>query len=703
AAARALVAMATVLWLAVPLQAEQTVTLTHRALGTHSPATPFQRFFSDGRRLAAATTATWGQVEDDLSAWGPALIFALLDRNVATDVVLDLAAPLESKGTAPTLMFRTLGLYAAKTRVPFTHTPALKDAIARNLRRIEHATHDLEALTAGPRLSPWGSIGAGAWLAYLELLYGEHFDLEDPGAGRWRADGIRIVEELLVRGRSPASGFRRDPRDAQLALWPTALAIYALVQAYESEQVVRYESAAIAAAGATVALRARNGSYFSTTAKAATDARANAYLAGALLLLFKDTGSAVYRDRAVEILHWLTSGSGAAAAANDASLSVHTAYLALLLDSLATQPFENVLGRRPMRLAVPLGQPSAQTVNEMAARLRPVTFRYREMFDGVLHTLLERVPRSAGDFAYDHDDAPGYAAQVLLAGGDTTVAPQIIERVQRLLAWPRRRDFDEMAFGAGALLAALDHPGAIGAGRAGRSLARYVFLSASLAFVDRYYFDWLDWLTGSRRWGGPTTIGAQITATQLRYAAHFPRQKVGRLFRPLHVGRALLAGAEQHAWDGLRYVYRAAPENDRIQLLPNAMIIVDLVHAHELTGDAAYLERAESVAAGLDALWDVRHKAYFDASDQVGAAGYRSLSGNSYAALALLRLFEATRKPPYRERALKVFDFINGDLYAQGIAYHHLDRHGRAAGDIWCSGCNWRLLSELVELARLPK
>ena len=62
--------------------------------------------------------------------------------------------------------------------------------------------------------------------------------------------------ELLVRGRLPDGGFRRDPRDEQLSLWPTALAIHALVKAYENEELVKYESAAIAAAAALDALRA---------------------------------------------------------------------------------------------------------------------------------------------------------------------------------------------------------------------------------------------------------------------------------------------------------------------------------------------------------------------------------------------------------------------------------------------------------------
>src|SRR5437867_1205955 len=131
--------------------------------------------------------------------------------------------------------------------------------------------------------------------------------------------------------------------------------------------------------------------------------------------LFKAPGDAQYRNRAIAILRWL-SGPAAAAIARDPSLGVHVAYLVVLLDSLSAPGFENLLGRRPMRMTAELSAPSPQAVADMAARLHPEGFRYHEMFDAVLHTLIERVPQMDGDFAYDYGDAPGYAAAVLLTG-----------------------------------------------------------------------------------------------------------------------------------------------------------------------------------------------------------------------------------------------------------------------------------------------
>ncbi len=676
----------------------ETVTLAARPFVADSPATAFQNYFSEGRRRAASTTTAWNS-DAGLSAWGPALVFPLLDRSVAANTVLGLAAPLESEGPAPALMFRTLGLYAAKTRLPFTDTPELMQAIRRNLSTIERATRNVDAFVSAPELSDWGTVGASAWVAYLELLYKDYGDLGHPGEERWPGDGARRLEQMLVRAPlAGGKGFRRDPHAEELALWPNVLAMYAFVKAYENEELVKYESAAIGTAEAVERLRNEDGSYRSGETKQDTDARANAYLAGAFVLLFKDTGDVRYRERAIALLRWLVQGAGAAAVAGDADLSAHTAYLIMLLDSVAMHADENILGRRPMRLSADVTAASRPATDAMLARLRPADFRYRELFDAVFRTLLERTPFAGGDFTYDYGDSPGCAIKVLLTASDTTVVPQIIQREARLLRWPRPRDLGEASFGVEGLFAVADRPGGADRAAAESALQRYVAITGGLAVVERYYFEWLDWFTGGGGFEyGPTVLGAHVAATQLQYAERFPRQSVVWL-RPLDVGSAIIEQTSRLAWDPSRHVYRARLGSDMVVLLPNAMMILDLLQAHRLTGAAAYLTRAEETIDGLSVLWDPQRRAYFASSEQRGDNGYESLSTNSYAALALLRLFEATQKPVYRERALGVFDFIDRDLYADGIVYHHVYRGRRATGDIWCTGCNWRVLSELMEL-----
>ena len=675
-------------------RADQTVSLAARDFAPASSAASFRDAFGSARRRAADTTAVWSSASDDLSAWGPALIFPLLGAGLSSETVQALAAPLEGTDPAPKLVWRTLGLYAAKSRVPFDDTPALLAAVNRNLRTINRAARDIDAFVDTPDLKPWGTVGLSAWVAYLNLLFRDYWDLGDPGAESWNADGLKLVDDLLTRTLLPdGKGFRAELRSDELKLWPTALMLYALIKAYENEELVKYETAAIEAAQALEPLRGGDGAYFSTADRAAIDPHANAYLAGALLLLAKDTGDAEYQQRARAIIRWLASGPGAAWLARDAGLETHLGYLILLADSLATQPFENLIGRRAMRTGVAPALPDLTS-------LRPNDFRYRNMFDGLLGTLLYRVPRARGDFAYDYGDAPGYAAEILIAAGRVEPAREVLARAHALLAWPRARDLDEMAFGAHGFYAALDRPDVLPREESEAALRRVTLFSGALAMMDRYDMDLIDWLTGGGGFDyGPTVIAAQIAELQLEFVHAFPQQRIAWMIHPLAIGRALVDTADAVVWDESHRIYRSRPSDDAVRLLPNAMMVLALLQLHGITGEPGYLERAESAIEGLTPLWNSQSGGYFASSEQVGRDGYLSLSTNSYAALALHRLAVATGKPMYETRANAVLEFIQRDLYADGIAYHHVYRGRRSAGDVWCTGCNWRVLSVLREVA----
>lgn len=678
-----------------PVFGAQTVTLRSRAFAETSPVRQFQPLLIEARRVAAETTRQWGDEDHDLAAWGPALVFASLDAEVSDDVAVKLAAPLEQKAPAGALAFRTLGLYAAKSRVPFVDTPTLLAAIRRNLGALTAVAESTTPASIGPPVAGWGAFGVRAWVAYLQLLYRDYGELGDPDAGRWGAAGVAAARSVLDAPRGAGGGFRGDGPPEERHLWPNVLAIYVLAKAYENEEDVRYETGALAAAAALEELRQRDGSYRLGTQEARSDARANAFLTGAFLQLFKNTGDTAYRDRAVGILRWLGRPEifGPLPAATKAQIG----YVLLLADSLATQRFENILGRRPMRIG---GAPPVPAVSAMAEKLRPRDFPYREMFDGILGTLVEHAPFAGGAFAYDYGDSPGYAAEVLLAGGSTSVPAAIVARQQQLLSGIHLHDLDEMAFGAAALQAAVDRAPDLDAAAAERALRRYLLVSAAAAFLEGGYCERIDRLTGGGGYDyGPTVIGAQMAGTQMKYAAGRPGQLVFGLFEPLNVGRRLLAGADRVAWDAARRVYRARAGEEVVSVLPNAMMIVELVRAHRLTGDAGYLARAREAAQGLDVLWDPVRGAFFANSEQTGAAGYESLSTNSYAAQAFLHLAQATQDAEYRRRAEAVLEFIRRDLYADGVAYHHVYRGRRATGDIWCVGCNWRVLSVLAESA----
>jgi hypothetical protein len=679
------------LFLSSALRADQTVTLAAREFGRNSPAAAFGDAFGNARRRAADTTAAWNTAPDDLPAWGPALIFPLFGSGLSSDTVLALAASLEGGDSAPQLIWRTLGLYAAKSRVPFEDTPKLLAVVNRNLKAINRAARDIDAFVDTRELKEWGPVGLGAWVAFLNLLFRDYWDLGDPGAQSWNADGLKITRDLLTRARrSDGRGFRFALRSDTLALWPNALMLHALVKAYENEELIEFETAAIDVVQALDALRDGDGAYFSTEERADKSLRANAYLAGALLLLAKDTGASEYRDRAVAIVRWLTSAANVPLLMRDAGLETHVGYLILLLDSVATQPFENILGRRPMRAAPPAA-PALPL-----AELRPADSRYRALFDATLDTLLNRSPRAHGDFAYDYGDAPGYATEVLLAAQQTDAVRDVLARQQALLAWPRPRYFDEIAFGGDAFIATLAHPDVLPPDAAAAALRRAMLFSGALAMIDRYDMSLVDWFTGGGGFEyGPTVIGAQLAHGQFAFAQAFPGQRVGWVVHPGAVGRALVDTAGSVAWDETQHAYRARPGDGEIRLLPNAMMILANLEAHAASRDQAYVDRAVAVAAGLDALWDPGRGAYFADATTVGPEGYLSLSTNTYAALALHRLATVTGDAAHRGRALAVLDFIQRELFADGVIYHHVYRGRRSAGDIWCSGCNWRVLSVL--------
>ncbi|HTO57895.1 MAG TPA: hypothetical protein VMJ74_08865, partial [Pseudomonadales bacterium] len=193
--------------------ADQSVSLSAREFSRNSPVAGYRDAFGSARRRAADTTAAWTSASDDLAAWGPALIFPLLGAGLSSDTVIALAAPLQDRDPAPKLLWRTLGLYAAKSRVPFDETPPLLAAVNRNLGAINRAARDIDAFVDTPELKPWGPIGLGAWVAYLDLLFRDYWDLGNPGAESWDADGLKIVSDLLTRGRlADGKGFRAELR-----------------------------------------------------------------------------------------------------------------------------------------------------------------------------------------------------------------------------------------------------------------------------------------------------------------------------------------------------------------------------------------------------------------------------------------------------------------------------------------------------------
>ena len=64
---------------------------------------------------------------------------------------------------------------------------------------------------------------------------------------------------------------------------------------------------------------------------------------------------------------------------------------------------------------------------------------------------------------------------------------------------------------------------------------------------------------------------------------------------------------------------------------------------------------------------------------------------------------QETGEEAYVDKAREVMAFLMEDLYQEGIVYHHVYKGAACRGDIWCPGCNFRLLVYLDYLDDLEK
>jgi hypothetical protein len=312
--------------------------------------------------LAAAQPAIGDALLDadgEEAAW--AAVLALANGAIPPGDVA--ATPLGREASPAVLLWRTLALYAMRAAAPEVESPALRDRVTRNLAALAHAVEQPDSLRSGDA-QRFGALGLTAWVAWLHLLYRSYWDLE-ADAGEIGERGLGRLEELLARGRA-ADGvaFAAEHGDGACSPLATALAVLALSQAYENEELVRYEDDAFAAAAACTG----DG----------RDPVVRAYRALALLELVKNSGSTSLRDEARRLL----AGAGAA----PATLVFARRMLAHLDGEDAGGPVAP-LGFRPLRRA------------RRPAAVAPAALRdpeLRALFDSVFATLTERVPRRAG-------------------------------------------------------------------------------------------------------------------------------------------------------------------------------------------------------------------------------------------------------------------------------------------------------------------
>jgi len=202
---------------------------------------------------------------------------------------------------------------------------------------------------------------------------------------------------------------------------------------------------------------------------------------------------------------------------------------------------------------------------------------------------------------------------------------------------------------------------------------------------------------------GPTTIKAGLAAMLLHYP--LATGGGGRAAERTAQGLAVLEEMDRMVWDEALggYRYLAFDNHAYVYQYSNVTAIQALVRAYRLTGRTFYLDRAETVAAGLEVLFSEEYGAYFASDESCPRAPhsgeeYIALSGQNYAIYDDLLLFRETGNDEYQRRALTLFDFARDVLFVEeeNICFHDI-QHGVLA-EWYCTGCNWQLLYNLALL-----
>jgi len=327
---------------------------------------------------------------------------------------------------------------------------------------------------------------------------------------------------------------------------------------------------------------------------------------------------------------------------------------------------------------------------------------YEPLFTNVLAYLLDWVPvLPDGDVIGDFGDSTGYAPATLFPLAHQTHD----EPMGRLAA--RIADRETLLINGSILEIAVHimdvYIGTIGAFRAYEYTREPSYQETAEEVLDTFnaVFDLIpDWVFFRIEPipYGPTTIIGGVAFYNLQYAFSIGDTPSTPGYR--EQGLDLIRRIDAAAWDEARGFYLYSTGNDACSAYPNAIMILALCRAFQLTGEARYLERAETVAETVERiLLDSVTGGYYGALPD--AEAYMALSNNNYITQALLFLAEIDGDPIYLRRAERTLDFIRDRLCEpeHGICYHDLRLGHRT--DWFCSGCNWQLIYNILEYRRL--
>jgi hypothetical protein len=175
------------------------------------------------------------------------------------------------------------------------------------------------------------------------------------------------------------------------------------------------------------------------------------------------------------------------------------------------------------------------------------------------------------------------------------------------------------------------------------------------------------------------------------------------------VGEALklldAARAKAYDYEGPRFLFN--PGEIRAFCYPNPIFCLGLAILHRITGHRSTLQEAEGIFNWMyKNLRDDKKDGYWTPyTNMVRKKGYalnlKSLSAQNYVIFACLYLYEATGKELYLKEIKSLLDFIEQELYMDGLIWHDIEDGKRAdltSPEPYCIGCNLMTLYLLTEI-----
>ncbi len=663
------------------------------------------------------------------SLWAPAYLFAWAEeagdpaaaaraKETVEALLADLQGPLPADPARPILCFPAcFAALQAGALEPEEVKGSMEGFLNTVDRKAERVDHYLEGVS--PSVNP---TLLTALLAWDNLLYRDFWDWPRTAPFAYPGVGLDLLESARSEAWDEAKGcYRPFPWSHELEVSPNAWMVVALMKGFENEELVPFQADADRILAALETLwDPADGGYLSGTDSSSglKTLEENNEAVTALLMLYKNLARASDLARAEAtmdfIARWLyrdgtlygSVRDGGVQEADVASVgeSFHLLYNILLAEDLGAGRCRSMLGRRPMNCSggdLP-GDGSPGRERD----------RFEEPFDAILETLLYKVPWRDGDILYDYGDMPGYAATLLFdlarETGEAEYAEKataVADRIIRLMDEDLVYYLAEISFGGFALYAAKEYYGPERPAYE-EALDRLLGLAAFLTKLDGYYLDILDRLTG----GGNYGYGATALTAQVAYSLFLSRYHPPDAFRPgwkefPEIGVKMVDAADREAWNDEEGYYYKSPSEPEIYLIADGYMVYALVEAYRYTGrEAYYLDRARRVVAALERiLGDPEGGGFYALPPALPAVGYKSLSSSSYGFKACALLYQVTGEEEYLEKARSVMDFLLGTLYGDGIIYHHQYAGVACRGDLWCPGCDFRILQYMDYLVDLER